>query len=298
MIDLHTHTVYSDGSSTVEALLKEAGALGLTALSITDHNTVGAYHDPALSCRQKLYPGMILPGVEITCMMEGEIVEVLGYGYQLEAMEKQMEGRVLSFRDKQLREKELILSALQKAGAVLEPSMVHFDPDRESCRKAVLAELKKHPENRKLFCSEAGWETSRGFTRQEIYNPDSPLYVDESPLYPTVAQAVEMIHGAGGIALLAHLFIYAHAESFFSRLEEIQRQTGLDGMECRHSAFTSRQARRLEQFCIQHSLLRSGGSDYHGTRKPDVHLGNPGGLTVPEQWLDDWPEKILSRALP
>lgn len=298
MIDMHTHTVYSDGSATVQELLEEAQTLGLEVLSITDHNTVGAYRDPALAHWHSLYQGKILPGVEITCMMEGEIVEVLGYGYELEEMEGQLKKHVLTFREKQLREAELVLAAMQRAGAVLDPDAVQFDPDRESCRKAVLAELKKHPDNRRLFCSKAGWETSRGFTRQEIYNPESALYVDESPLYPTVEQAVKMIHAAGGIAFLAHLFIYAHAESFFSRLNAIRQETCLDGVECRHSAFTPQQAQRLEQFCEAHHLLRSGGSDFHGARKPDVKLGNLGGLTVPKGWLEDWPGEILSKTLP
>lgn len=297
MMDLHTHTVYSDGSSTVRELLTQAQALGLEVLSITDHNTVDAYHDPTLACWRQLYKGQLLPGVEITCMLEGEIVEVLGYGYDLEEMEKQLKKHLLSFREKQLREAELILTALPKAGAVLDPAMVQFDPDQESCRKAVLAELKKYPGNYRLFSSESGWKTSRGFTRHEIYNPQSALYVDESPLYPTVKQAVEMIHASGGIAFLAHLFIYAHAERFFSQLDAIQRETGLDGIECRHSVFTVQQAQRLEQFCTEYHLLRSGGSDFHGARKPDVELGNRGGLTVPSKWLACWPEKILSHCL-
>lgn len=298
MIDLHTHTVYSDGSSSVEQLLAQAQALGLTTLSITDHNSVGAYGDRAMaSCRQQ-FQGRILPGVEITCMLEGEIVEVLGYGFRLPQMSSQLAAHVLGFREKQLQEFQLVKAALQKAGARLDPEAVVFDPDRESCRKAVLAQLKQYPENRRLFVSEQGWQSSRGFTRGEIYNPESPLYVDESSLYPTVAQAVEMIHAADGLAFLAHLFLYAHGEAIYQRLGSLQQATGLDGIECRHSVFTPEQARRLEQFCARHGLLPSGGSDYHGSRKPEVRLGNEGGLTVPETFLDHWPRQVLDRALP
>lgn len=297
MIDLHTHTLYSDGSSAVEELLSRAQALGLRTLSITDHNTVGAYQDPAMEHWRDLYHGTLLPGVEITCMLEGEIVEVLGYGFELPRMRQQLAAHALTFREKQLRESELVIAALQKAGAKFDPAQLSFDPDRESCRKAVLALLKQEPANRTLFSSQKGWESSRGFTRSEIYNPASPLYVDESSLYPTAAQAVEMVHESHGIALMAHLFLYAHAESFFSRLSTLQPQLGLDGMECRHSAFTPEQAQRLEQFCLEHHLLRSGGSDFHGSRKPDVRLGNEGGLTVPEDFLSDWPQTVLDRAL-
>ena len=107
-----------------------------------------------------------------------------------------------------------------------------------------------------------------------------------------------MIHASHGIALMAHLFLYAHAESFFSRLAVLQPELGLDGMECRHSVFTPEQAQRLEAFCREHHLLCSGGSDFHGTRKPDVRLGNEGGLTIPEAFLSNWPRQILARAIP
>lgn len=298
MIDLHTHTVYSDGSSTVEELLDKAQALGLTTLAITDHNAVGAYSDPVMADWRQHFHGSIMPGIEITCMLEGEIVEVLGYGFDLPLMRGQLKAHVLGFREKQLREFELVKAALQRAGAKYDPAAVVFDPDKESCRKAVLAQLKLDPENKKLFSSEKGWQSSRGFTRNEIYNPESPLYVDESPLYPTVGKAVEMIHACHGIAFLAHLYIYAHAEEFYSRLEQLQQENHLDGIECRHSAFTPEQAQRLEDFCARNHLLRSGGSDFHGTRKPDVRLGNEGGLTIPEAFLEQWPRQIREHTLP
>ncbi|MDE6107597.1 MAG: PHP domain-containing protein [Oscillospiraceae bacterium] len=293
MIDIHTHTVYSDGADTPEQVLCRAAELGLTHLSITDHNSVGAYRDPVMAHWRDLFPGILIRGIEITCMLEGEIVEVLGYGFELEKMEALLPGLVLPFREKQLREARLIEAAFDRAGVIYDKTAVTFDPDRESSRKAFLRELVKEPENLKLLSDPRSAGKSSLFTRQEIYNPQSPLYVDESSLYPTVEGAVKAIHNCGGIALMAHLYIYAHARDFRAKLPEIIEEKGLDGMECAHSEFSPEQISDLEEFCRGRGLLMSGGSDYHGDRKPGVALGTGRGqLAIGEDYLESWPRRI------
>lgn len=284
MIDLHVHTTYSDGSDTPREVFRKAEKMGLRCMSITDHNSVGAYFDSAL--QEAPFSGRLIPGVEITCMFEGEVVEVLGYGINVISMQTELASHVLGFEQKQLREYQLICDRFSQIGLRFEEKNIHFDPKRESCRKSFLKELNRHPENRKYFSAEDSWLKSKNFARQEIYNPESPLYVDESSLYPTVETAVEMIHRCGGVAFWAHLYIYAHAESFRSRLDSLIRQFGLDGMECYHSDFTRAQCSDLDVFCKAHDLLRSGGSDYHGTRKPNTPMGEP---RVEESILDNWP---------
>lgn len=297
MIDLHCHTVYSDGSDTPAALIQKAEKIGLTVLSITDHNAIGAYEDPGFREALDSFHGILIPGIEVTCMFEGEVVEVLGYGYDLEKMKKILPDHVLTFEDKQKKEYDLILQAMRKAGARLDPEKIVYDPKKESSRKAFLNELNRHSENASLFLDPESRTRSRIFTRKEIYNPESPLYVDEQSLYPAVKEAADMIHEAGGIALLAHLYEYASADLLYQRMEELIRDNHLDGLECRHSCFTREQAERLETFCDTHSLLKSGGSDYHGLRKPDVILGNKADMLVPESFIDSWPEKIRKDAM-
>lgn len=287
MVDLHTHTCHSDGADTAEELLKKAQELGLTVLSITDHNSVSAYRTDAV----KAYQGKVIPGVEITCMYEGEVVEVLGYGFSLCRMEEELRQHVLSFREKQLREFTLLCDAFSKIGVRYEPEEILFNPDQESCRKAFLGNLRKYPENRRFFGSEESWERSRVFTREEIYNPGSKLYVDESSLYPDVKTAVDMIHRSGGIGFLAHIYLYANAQQIRENLLAVVRGFGLDGIECAHSEFTRQQSEDLDGFCQQHGLMRCGGSDYHGSRKPGIELGTGRGqLKVPEAYLRGWPE--------
>ena len=82
-IDMHTHTNHSDGSSTVENSLKKAEQLGLSIISISDHNTISAYDEIDKNNIRSLYNGEIVPGVEITTTYNGEVIEILGYGFDI-----------------------------------------------------------------------------------------------------------------------------------------------------------------------------------------------------------------------
>lgn len=297
MIDLHTHTFHSDGADSPARVLELAQDLRLEGLAITDHNTISAYNEPIFNELHKHFAGFVMPGIEITCMFEGEVVEVLGYGFDRKILQRELDQHVLSFRDKQNKEYELILKALDQAKAVYDRSAVRFNPDQESARKAVWKELLKHPENDALFLHPESRDSSRNFTRKEIYNPESPLYVDEASLYPTVSEAVEMIHKAGGIAFLAHLYEYANADELFERMDDIVTENRLDGLECRHHCFKPEDTERLEAYCKSRHLLKSGGSDYHGSRKPGVILGNIPEMQVPRSYIDEWPERIQKAVL-
>ncbi len=140
-----------------------------------------------------------------------------------------------------------------------------------------------------FFKNDETWSVSRAFARQEVYNPQSMLYVDEAPLYPTVREAVDMVHRCGGMAVLAHMYEYAQSAKLRQRLDEVCAETGLDGLECAHSSFTPEQIQGLEAFCDARGFMKSGGSDYHGARKPGIELGTGRGqLHIKEEYLSSW----------
>lgn len=129
-------------------------------LSITDHNSVGAYKElrnPSL-CRK--FGGKILPGVEISTVYKGAIIEIIGYGFDAEKMIDQLPKHVYSFCEKQLREAAVNLKAFRQAGVVMDRDFCRtmetmpealFDPSRETGKFAFLKEIKKHPENAPFF---------------------------------------------------------------------------------------------------------------------------------------------------
>lgn len=287
MIDIHSHTIYSDGSSSVEQLLNEAEKLDLSLLSITDHNTIQAYFElQKFNIRDK-FKGKIISGIEITTTYKGETVEVLGYGFDLETMQQFLDVYVLTFEEKQLKEYELIKNRYNDIGVIFDENNIKFDPKVESCRPAFAIEIKKHPENYKFFLNQESINTVRGFTRNEVYNPKSPLYVDESSLFPSLDLAIKMIHDSGGLAFLAHTFAYS--PNIANELLNIISNYELDGLECFYTTFTKEQSDYLINICKNRGMYMSGGSDFHGTRKINHNLGTGhGNLHIDESVVDNW----------
>lgn len=287
MIDIHSHTIYSDGSSSVEELLNEAEKLDLSLLSITDHNTIQAYFELQNYYIKDKFKGEIISGIELTTTYKGETVEVLGYGFDLETMQQFLKDNVLTFEEKQLKEYELIKSRYKDIGVIFDENNIQFNPKTESCRPAFAIEIKKHPENYKFFLNQESINTTSGFTRNEVYNPKSPLYVDESSLFPSLDLAIKMIHNSGGLAFLAHTFAYS--PNIANELLNIINNYELDGLECFYSTFTKEQSDYLINICKSRGMYMSGGSDFHGTRKINHNLGTGhGNLHIDESVVDNW----------
>lgn len=287
MIDIHSHTTYSDGSSSVEELLNEAEKLNLSLLSITDHNTIQAYFELKNSNIRDKFKGKIISGIEITTTYKGETIEVLGYGFDLETMQQFLNDNVLTFEEKQLKEYELIKNRYKDIGVIFDENNIKFNPKIESCRSSFAIEIKKSPENYKFFLNQESINTASGFTRNEVYNPKSPLYVDESSLFPSLDFTIEMIHNSGGLAFLAHTFAYS--PNIANELLNIINNYELDGLECFYTTFTKEQSDYLVDVCKNRGMYMSGGSDFHGTRKINHNLGTGhGNLHIDESIVDNW----------
>ena len=296
MIDMHTHTIYSDGSFSVKELLEEAEKVGLSLLSITDHNTIQAYDELKDVNLRSIFSGDIIPGIEITTTYKGETIEILGYGFNQQIMQQFLNFNVLTFEEKQLKEYELIKIQYKKIGVTFNENNIKFNPKKESCRVAFVNEIKKHPQNYKFFLNEESITTASGFTRNEVYNPKSPLYVDESSLFPSLEKAIDMIHQSGGLAFLAHTFAYS--PNIASELQNIIENYALDGLECFYTTFTEEQSNYLIQLCKERNLFMSGGSDFHGTRKKNHNLGTGRvnlniDKNVVEPWIKNYSSKLI-----
>jgi len=287
MIDIHSHTTYSDGSFSVKEIMEEAERVGLSLLSITDHNTIQAYQELKNPNIRSLFSGNIIPGIEITTTYKGETIEVLGYGFDLETMQQFLNSNVLTFEEKQLKEYELIKNQYKKIGVIFDENNIKFNPKKESCRVTFVNEIKRYPENYKFFLNEESLKTASGFTRNEVYNPKSPLYVDESSLFPSLEKSIDMIHQSGGIAFLAHT--YAYSPNIANELLNIINNYALDGLECFYTTFTDEQSNYLMQLCEKRQMFMSGGSDFHGTRKTNHNLGTGhGNLNIDESIVQNW----------
>ncbi len=287
MIDLHSHTTYSDGSYNVLELLTEAQKNKLSLISITDHNTIQAHFELLNPNIRNKFKGEIITGIEITTTYKGETIEILGYGFNIETMQQFLDDNVLTFEEKQLKEYELIKTQYKKIGVVFDEKNIQFNPKVESCRIAFACEIKKYPQNYNFFLKQESIITNTGFTRNEVYNPKSPLYVDESSLFPSLERTIEMIHESGGLAFLAHTFAYS--SNISNDLINIINNYDLDGLECFYTTFTDEQTNYLTNICKEKNMYISGGSDFHGSRKENHNLGTGrGNLQIDENVVSNW----------
>ncbi len=298
-IDLHTHTNFSDGEIPPSDSLTEAEAVGLSVLSVSDHNTVAAY--AAIAESRHLFSGTILPAVELSTTFKGDVIEILGYGIDVDKMSALINENYFSFYEKQVKEAKLDTEAMLAAGVTLDDEFVRamtrepwtlFDPSHHTNRPYLLAEMKRHPENARFFESKEKFLnlTPTNFSRNYLFNAQSVLYSDQSSLSADLTTVLDMIKKCGGLSFLAHPFIYS--KNVLSSLD-ILATVGLDGMECFYGTFTSEQKRFMYNFCDEKGLYKSGGSDYHGIKmRPTNPLGYSNGEKIPFSLIEPWFKKL------
>ena len=291
MIDLHMHSTCSDGSSTVIEILEEAKRKGLSLLSITDHDVIDAYEILKNENIRNIFGGKIVSGMEITTTVDGELVEILGYGFDVERMKENMKGRFLSFKEYKIREYQLAIAAYKKNGIIINEDNIKFMPEYESSRKHIMRECSQYPENVEKMINKNSVSDATCFSRNEFYNPKSPLFVDQSGLYISFQDAIDIIHDAGGFAFLAHPFVYS--KNVVERIQSIIDRFNLDGIECYYYSFTEEQTKFLLDVCEKNGLRVSGGSDYHGTVRKGVDIGTgKGNLAVDEVRCSVWTNQL------
>ena len=151
-------------------------------------------------------------------------------------------------------------------------------------------EITKHKENKKLL-SEYAWNSSKIFYRQYMSDPKTNLYVEMDDLVPDFETACNLIRKARGLVFIPH--IYEYKKNSETILKHILQNYKIDGIECYYTTFTEAQHKKLLNICKEHNLFISGGSDFHGTIRPDVDIGiGHGNMQIPNEILDSWKNKI------
>ncbi len=298
-IDLHTHTNHSDAVVSPEHSLAEAEKLGISLFSFSDHNTVEAYRN--LTDIRHIFGGKILPAAELSTTFKGDVIEILGYGIDTEKMSGMISKNYFSFYEKQVKEARLDTDALLAAGVTLDEEFVRamreephtiFDPARETNRPYLMREMQRHPENVRFFENEEEFLslTPQRFSRNYLFNAESRLYSDQSPLSPDLLTVLDMINRCGGLAFLAHPFVYS--QNVFSSLDDLAA-SGIDGMECFYGTFTPEQKRFMFDYCEEKGLFKSGGSDFHGLKmRPSNPIGFSAGEKIPFSLIEPWFGKV------
>lgn len=286
MIDLHIHTTSSDGSDEPKDILVKAQQLGLKYISITDHDSIGAYKKLEEINVSDYFEGKIIPGCEFSAVHDGKPIEILGYGIDLEAIKST---GILSDEKFFERENEYLrrMKEVCRNLNIKYTENLSIKGDKYFAAQIMHADLRKYPENEKHFTKEI-WESLNAFYRICVNNADSPFFLNQTKDYPTVQEAAKLIKKTGGKSFLAHLYGYI-VDDHEDFLNSIVYLNALDGIECYHSLHSMEKINYLLNYCNKHRLYASGGSDYHGSLKPNVNMGEcVNGVKIPFEILEPW----------
>ena len=292
MIDLHLHTNYSDGTDSLKELLEKAESKKLEIISITDHDKIDAYleleKNPDL---RKLYNGQIIIGTELKTYYKDVSIEVLAYGVDY----KKLNIHKVDTEKLQKQALETFKSILDREGFKYDSKNLYVDkndPSKQWASFAVASEVLKHPENKELI-EKFGNFTVTSFFRTHQCNKNSVFYINENKDYIDLNETIKRIHEAGGLAFLAHPYIYPF-EDIDKTIEEILVETDIDGIECEYSTFTKEETKKAKELVKKHNKYMSGGSDYHANNKPDIGLGTgfENNLNISKDLIDDWIDKV------
>ena len=288
IIDLHMHSVHSDGTCTAQQLIDMLAAKGAGIISFTDHDSVGCYRD-LRSGRATLEPGMTLvPGVELSCQVGGSLRDMLGYGISVSVVNEHLEERYSSERrvQKQQRVLEQLMEVCRRHGLRFDGSLVAREGKKAEAFVIMYNELNRYPENVER-CPFVADNTT--FYWRYFSNRDSDFFVDETFDLPSFSEAVDVIHNAGGKAFLAHPYAYGMSQSGVEELVREAVDAGVDGIELKHSSNKNDDVERIEAFAEEYGLLFSGGTDFHGATKPGLELvSGYGNMMVEYEEVAPW----------
>ncbi len=289
MIDIHIHTKYSDGDKTVEEVLKMCEKKKLEYISLTDHNTCKQYEDEAL--KKNIFTGKIIKGVEMNAVFGNKKIEVLAYKIKDTEIIEKWSQKFFSeevLRKQQEESKRKLLNICDKKGLIYDESKIEKNiPLTDYITIYIYKELIRHKENYEILGEFA--ESLNTFIRKGLMNPDSEYYTgsDDTPK-PLYGDVIDIIHKAGGLAFLAHPYEYRF-NNIISFIDEIRNEKELDGIECFHPSANEEEMEVLVKYARKNNLYISGGSDYHGEKKPDIEIGSgKGNLNISKKMIEKW----------
>ena len=270
-IDLHTHSLKSDGAQTPADVVRTAHAAGLSAMALSDHDNIDGVRE-AMAEGEKL--GIeVIPAVELSAQVDTEL-HILGYFIDLE--------------NKKLKE------------AMAYSLVVRDQRQEETCRKLneqgfqiTMDELREEAHGNPVLCRahfaqimvRKGYAESVQDCFKKYLSVGCYAYSNKQALLPH--EAVSLIHEAGGIAVAAHLHLIKMEDAPLKHFLADLIPHGLDGVEGYYTDYTPEMEVRYRGIAKELGLVLSGGTDYHGANKPHISIGRGrGGLEIPYSVLE------------
>lgn len=266
LCDLHVHSLFSDGTLTPTQIIDMAHDLGLGAIALTDHNTVDGLDE--FICAAKKKNMTAVPGSEFSADFEDRELHILGLFIPEKHFVTVTQLMAESQRRKDISNRELIASLRGEGIALDYDEIKSATPSGQINRAHIAAAL-----------MQKGYTSSikQGF--EKYLSPDGKHY--KRPARLSAAEIIDFIISIGALPVLAHPLLTLDERGLLHFLNSPQSKN-LCGMECYYSSYDAAKTQVALQIATEYGLIASGGSDFHGTAKPDIMLGvGKGDLRVP-----------------
>ena len=294
-IDLHTHSWCSDGGISPAELVREAAEQGLDILALTDHD--GTYGIAEAMTAGERYGVQVIGGVEFSSYLETFDCHMHILGLGIDWTEERMAEKMIWIREKRKERNARMLEIFHQLGFELTMEDMKLYPEQDYVGKPNMA--------RALV--------NRGYASSitEVFESKKMLKAPEMKVVRrdrvSAEEAIQLIHGAGGLAILAHPFkvfwegrispsrrsfedpIHAQYRRHFESILEKLVARGLDGMECLYSSHSREETEYLCTLAEKHGLLITAGSDYHGANMRE-------GVSLAGCWKG-WENEVVPQAI-
>lgn len=270
--DLHTHSVFSDGTLTPTQLIELAEELGLGAVALTDHNTILGLPEFMAAAEGKSVKA--IPGIEFSVNYQDTELHIVALYIQPEHYDETM---VLANKNNEYKKQSNLelIACLNKAGYQISYEKIKASmPAGEPNRAVIAAELVK-----------LGYITDNQVAFKTILSEKHGYY--RPPKRLDVFELIRFVRSIGAVPVWAHPFLHLKEEAQIREFLPQAIEAGLMGIEVRYPLYTPEQVALADTLAKEFSLFPSGGSDFHGANKPAISLGTgKGSLEVPLAWCE------------
>ncbi|MBC7784869.1 MAG: PHP domain-containing protein [Burkholderiales bacterium] len=277
-VDLHCHSTASDGTLSPSEVVRLAKDNGLSAIALTDHDTIAGVAEAALTAQEMGID--FLAGIEISAEFpQPGTLHILGYGIDPHSpILRDLTTTLLAGRDNR---NPKIVQKLNDLGVTITMAEVEAEAGGLVIGRPHIAAV----------LLRKGYVSSIKQAFDKYLAQGAPAYFDKERLTPR--QAIDLICQSGGVAVLAHpIQLRTENDAQLERVVKDLVDLGLAGIEVLHSDHDDAAAAKYRSLAVKYNLLQTGGSDFHGGNKPKITLGRAGANRIPRELYESLLAKI------
>lgn len=281
-VDLHSHSTASDGTFAPADVARLAKESGLVAFALTDHDTIAGLAEASAAAKELGVE--FLPGIEISCEVpRPATMHMLGYGVDVNSPSLvELTNQLQSGRDDR---NPRIIKKLNELNVAISMEEIEAEAGGDVVGRPHIAAV----------LLRKGYISSIKQAFDKYLGQGAPAYFDRDR--PTPKRGIELIRQSGGLPFLAHpVQLRPENDAQLERTVKDLVDLGLAGMEVIHSDHDAALFEKYSLLADRYGLLKSGGSDFHGTNKKDIQLGTARGRRIPRDFYDRIREGLGARS--